>query len=94
MGKNTQHRILFYIFFNRFDETFDLLLPEDTDRSSTYLLFTVKDKGVMGEGIFLGESILPLRKILRDGENADLKVTKLFCQWNNFFFIFIDFRLI
>ena len=58
----------------RFDETFDMLLPEDTDRSSTYILFTVKDKGVMGEGIFLGEAILPLRNIIRDGEEMDLKV--------------------
>ena len=51
-----------------------MLLPEDTDRSSTYILFTVKDKGVMGEGIFLGEAILPLRSVIRDGEEMDLKV--------------------
>ena len=64
------------LFLFRFDETYDLLLPEDTDRTSAYILFTVKDKGVMGEGIFLGESILPLRKIIRDGENVDLKVLR------------------
>ena len=51
-----------------------MLLPEDTDRTSTYILLTVKDKGVMGEGIFLGEAILPIRKIIRDGENMALQV--------------------
>jgi hypothetical protein len=38
----------------------------------------VKDKGVMGEGIFLGEAILPIRKIIRDAESIELQVRFVF----------------
>ena len=56
---------------SRFDENFDLVLPSDVNLDSTYILFTVKDRGLMGEGVFIGECYLPLKNIM---SNISLKV--------------------
>ena len=56
---------------SRFDESFDLVLPSDVNLDSTYILFTVKDRGLMGEGVFIGECYLPLKNIM---SNISLKV--------------------
>ena len=64
-----------YLFFNRFDETFDMVLPEGTDISHTYLLFSVKDQSpVLGEGLLLGEALLPLKDIVKEDGDVSLKV--------------------
>ena len=60
--------------FFRFDESFEMVLPEDTNLERTYLLLTVKDKCLMGEGIFLGESLLPLKNIQRSNSNINFQV--------------------
>ena len=52
----------------RFDETFDLVLPQGADRSSCYVHLAVKDRGLMGEGVFLGEAFLPLAAADRSGD--------------------------
>ena len=58
----------------RFDETFDMILPAAFDLAdsspSAFVHLCVKDRGVMGEGIFLGEAYLPLKSI----EQADMDV--------------------
>ena len=55
----------------RFDETFDMILPTDlVDFSSGFVHLCVKDRGVMGEGIFLGEAYLPLKSI----EQTDMDI--------------------
>ena len=51
--------------FPMFDETFDLILPEDADRDKVYLLFSVKDVGPLADRILLGEAIVPIDKIKR-----------------------------
>ena len=62
-------------FFYRFDETFDMVLPEGTDISHTYLLFSVKDQSpVLGEGLLLGEALLPLKDIIKEDGDISLKV--------------------
>ena len=61
--------------FYRFDETFDMVLPEGTDISHTYLLFSVKDQSpVLGEGLLLGEALLPLKDIIKEDGDISLKV--------------------
>ena len=63
-------------FFYRFDETFDMVLPEGTDISHTYLLFSVKDQSpVLGEGLLLGEALLPLKDIIKEDGDISLKVS-------------------
>ena len=51
-----------------------MVLPEDTNLETTFLLLTVKDKCLMGEGIFLGESLLPLKNIQKNNSNVNFKV--------------------
>lgn len=41
-----------------------------------YLQICVKDRGIMGQGIFLGEAYLPLQEICED-ENMDRDLTEL-----------------
>ena len=62
-----------YINF-RYDEVFDMVLPEDTDLNTTYILFTVKDKCLVGEGMFLGEALLPLKNVQRNNSSIRLQV--------------------
>ena len=38
----------------------------------TYLLLTVKDRGPLGNGIFLGEALLPIEDIEVSGMNTNL----------------------
>ena len=57
----TKSRTLFPIF----DQTFDLILPEESARTNLYLLFSVKDLGPLGDRILLGEAIMPINKIKR-----------------------------
>ena len=52
-----------------------MVLPEDTNLETTFLLLTVKDKCMMGEGIFLGESLLPLKNIQKNNSNVNFKVS-------------------
>ena len=71
---NLQLYFLKLLKLYRFDENFEMVLPEDTDLETTFLLFTVKDKCLMGEGIFLGESLLPLKNIQKNNSNVNFKV--------------------
>lgn len=66
-----QERTLFPLF----DETFDLVLTDEIDVSTTFLHLTIKDRGVMGEGIFLGEAYLPLKEIQQS--NLDIPIQDL-----------------
>lgn len=49
--------------FPLFDETFDMLVPETTNTDSCFLLFSVKDKGPLGDKLLLGEALVPLTDI-------------------------------
>jgi len=50
--------------FPLFDEKFDLVISNSSKRmQDAYLLITVKDRGLMGQGIFLGEALVPLQEI-------------------------------
>jgi hypothetical protein len=60
--------------FPLFDETFEMVLPEGSDLQSSYLLLTVKDRCIMGEGLFLGESLLPLKNIQQTSTDISLQV--------------------
>ena len=52
-----------------------MVLPEGTDVSKTYLLFSVKDQSpVLGEGLLLGEALLPLADIVKEDGDVSLKV--------------------
>jgi len=62
----TQRRTLFPLF----DETFDFFVSGAHRRlDSAYLQICVKDRGIMGQGIFLGEAYLPLQEV--EEENMD-----------------------
>jgi len=62
----TQRRTLFPLF----DETFDFVVSGAHRRlDSAYLQICVKDRGIMGQGIFLGEAYLPLQEV--EEENMD-----------------------
>ena len=53
-----------------------MVLPEGTDLSKTYLLFSVKDQSpVLGEGLLLGEALLPLADIVKEDGDVSLKVS-------------------
>merc|ERR1712141_554215 len=65
-----QERTLFPLF----DEKFEMVLPEDINLETTYLLITMKDKCLMGEGIFLGESLLPLKNIQQSNRNSNIEI--------------------
>ena len=55
-----------------------MVLPEGTDISHTYLLFSVKDQSpVLGEGLLLGEALLPLKDIVKEDGDVSLKVRTL-----------------
>ncbi len=55
----TKSRTLFPLF----DETFDLVVPESSPRDRTFLLFSVKERGPLGDKILLGEAVLPVENI-------------------------------
>jgi len=62
----TQRRTLFPLF----DETFDFFVSgAHKRRENAYLQILVKDRGLMGQGIFLGEAYLPLCEV--EEENMD-----------------------
>lgn len=62
----TQRRTLFPLF----DETFDFFVSgAQKRRENAYLQILVKDRGLMGQGIFLGEAYLPLCEV--EEENMD-----------------------
>ena len=64
-----------------------MVLPEDTNLETTFLLLTVKDKCMMGEGIFLGESLLPLKNVQKNNSNVNFKVSFIIminCRTSNF----------
>ena len=53
-----------------------MVLPEGTELSKTYLLFSVKDQSpVLGEGLLLGEALLPLADIVKEDGDVSLKVS-------------------
>jgi len=67
---SVKHRTLFPLF----DETFDMVLPEGTEVSKTYLHFSVKDQSpVLGEGLLLGEALLPLSQIVKEDGDVSLR---------------------
>ena len=66
--------------FDRFDEKFEMVLPEDINLETTYLLITMKDKCLMGEGIFLGESLLPLKNIQQSNRNSNIEIKVCVCS--------------
>ena len=60
-----------------------MVLPEGTDIDHTYLLFSVKDQSpVLGEGLLLGEALLPLKDIVKEDGDVSLKVS----LFHNFLF--------
>jgi len=68
----TQRRTLFPLF----DETFDFFVSNAQQRrSDSYLQISVKDRGIMGQGIFLGEAYLPLQEV--EEENMDCPLRDL-----------------
>ena len=56
-----------------------MVLPEDINLETTYLLITMKDKCLMGEGIFLGESLLPLKNIQQSNRNSNIEIKVCAC---------------
>lgn len=66
----TQRRTLFPLF----DETFDFFVSGAHKRlDSAYLQICVKDRGIMGQGIFLGEAYLPLQEVEEENMDKPLK---------------------
>ena len=49
--------------FPLFDETFDMLVPETLNTDQCFLLFSVKDRGPLGDRLLLGEALVPLSEI-------------------------------
>ena len=66
----TRQRTLFPLF----DETFDLVLSPHLDVAKSFLRLCVKDRGVMGEGIFLGEAYVPLHAVVNGNPDLSLQV--------------------
>ena len=58
--------------FPLFDETFDMIVPEFTDKEKTFLLFSVKDRGPLGDALLLGESLVPLSEVERCDQRCEL----------------------
>ena len=58
-----------------------MILPSAdlVDFSSAFVHLCVKDRGVMGEGIFLGEAYLPLKSIEQEDMDVVLAVRKQSC---------------
>jgi len=64
--------------FPLFDEKFDLVISSCVKRiQDAYLLITVKDRGLMGQGIFLGEALLSLQEIKAGCKNEQSELSKL-----------------
>lgn len=58
-----------------------MVLPEGTDVAKTYLLFSVKDQSpVLGEGLLLGEALLPLADIVKEDGDVSLRVSHINCN--------------
>ena len=49
--------------FPLFDETFEMLVPETISTDNSFLLFSVKDRGPLGDRLLLGEALVPLSDI-------------------------------
>lgn len=65
-----QRRTLFPLF----DDTFDFVIPSASRRlHDAYLQITVKDKGMMGNSLFLGEAFLPLEDIEQTSMDKPLR---------------------
>jgi hypothetical protein len=80
-GEHVSRNVLQRARLCRFDEIFDLILPDDLfDVYTAFLHIAVKDRGVMGEGIFLGEAYLPLKNVLQNDMDVRLEVSyNTFC---------------
>ena len=64
-----------------------MVLPEGTDIDHTYLLFSVKDQSpVLGEGLLLGEALLPLKDIVKEDGHVSLKVGLLIAFYSLLFY--------
>ena len=64
-----------------------MVLPEGTDIDHTYLLFSVKDQSpVLGEGLLLGEALLPLKDIVKEDGDVSLKVGLLIAFYSLLFY--------
>ena len=59
--------------FPLFDEIFDVVLPDDINVENSFLLFSVKDRGPLGDKLLLGEAIVPLHEVSRCDQNCSLK---------------------
>ena len=59
--------------FPLFDETFDILLPPDLQPETNFLLFSVKDRGPLGDKLLLGEALVPLKEISRCDQDCNLR---------------------
>ena len=59
--------------FPLFDETFDLTVPESISKEKTFLLFSVKDRGPLGDRMLLGEALVPLSEVERCNQNCSLE---------------------
>ena len=59
--------------FPLFDETFDMIVPESLNLEKTFLLFSVKDRGPLGDKLLLGEALVPLSEVARCDQNCGLE---------------------
>ena len=80
VSTKTQHRTLFPLF----DETFDMVVPDTVNTNQCFLLFSVKDRGPLGDKLLLGEALVPLEEVsqcdqdcvLEDLEQIQLPLTR------------------
>ena len=66
---NSQPRTLFPIF----DETYDIQLPKKIAQDKTFLLFSVKDRGPLGDKILLGEALVCLSELRRCDQGCHMQ---------------------
>ena len=59
--------------FPLFDETFDLVLPDSVSLEKSFLLFSVKDRGPLGDKLLLGEAVVALTEVTRCDQNCGLE---------------------
>ena len=59
--------------FPLFDETFDLVLPQSVSLDTSFLLFSVKDRGPLGDKILLGEALVSLSEIKKCDQGCHLQ---------------------
>lgn len=59
--------------FPLFDETFDLIVPESVSLEKSFLLFSVKDRGPLGDKLLLGEAVVALSEVTRCDQNCGLE---------------------